>query len=97
MAAIYCHFTAKPIHLELRGRDRGVFLTLNWHLSHRMAIKCAFKGSWVSDPFGPDMISARSLLAELSLSPHGRLKSKLVLQILNRELIYFGLCLRKSE
>lgn len=91
MAAVYSHFTAKPIHLELRGRDRGVFWTLNLHLSHRMAIKR------VSALFGPDMISARSLLAELSLS-HGRLQNKLslVFQILNRVLIYFGLCLNKE-
>lgn len=50
-----------------------------------MAIECAFTRTWVSGPFGPDMISARPLLAEISLSPHRRLKNKLslVFQILN--------------
>lgn len=55
MAAVYSHFTAKPIHLQLRGIDRALFLTLNWQVSYRMAISGAFPRTWVSALLGRGM------------------------------------------
>jgi len=55
MAAVCSHFTAKPIYWQLRGIDRGLFLTPNWQVSYRMAISGAFPRTRGSALLGPDM------------------------------------------